>query len=228
VKRPPSPTALERATKIAKQSEALSADEFRDRARKEYEDRRAEGKLRHARATCVDLDAKADVKFNRFWLDPENRESFPQGLWESLEELWLCSSSLLVPGPGSLGTGKAGQSGPDAGTAVRLKVQIQADALQPLNTGSVENEDDEGERPLRMGTGADTERNDDAESVVVWPEETLHQVSDYLRLGAPQRLEQVLDYLRSTYHYCFWCGTQFDSVEELEADCPGVTEEDHD
>jgi hypothetical protein len=45
---------------------------------------------------------------------------------------------------------------------------------------------------------------------------------------APQRLEQVLDYLRSTYHYCFWCGTQYASVEESDAECPGLTEEDHD
>ena len=62
VKRPPSPSALERAAKMAKQSENLSTDEFRDRARREYEDRRAEGRLRHARTTCVNLDAKADIK----------------------------------------------------------------------------------------------------------------------------------------------------------------------
>jgi rubrerythrin len=45
---------------------------------------------------------------------------------------------------------------------------------------------------------------------------------------APQRLEQVLDYLRNAYYYCFWCGTQYASAEELEKDCPGLTEEDHD
>ncbi|KAF9779482.1 hypothetical protein BJ322DRAFT_1101710 [Thelephora terrestris] len=208
VKRPPSPTALERVAKIARQSEALSADEFRDRARKEYEDRRAEGKLRHARATCVNLDTKADIKFNRFWVDPENPESFPPGLLESLEELWS-SSSLLVPASGSSGTTKSGQGGPDAGAADRLKAKMQADALQPLNAGPVGGEDDE--RPLRMGTGVDPEGKDHAETV-----------------AAPQRLEQVLEYLRNTYHYCFWCGTQYLSVEELEADCPGVTEEDHD
>lgn len=66
VKRPPSPAALERVAKMAKQSETLSAGEFRDRARKEYEDRRAEGKLRHARATCVNLDAKGGVEV---WID---------------------------------------------------------------------------------------------------------------------------------------------------------------
>ena len=47
-------------------------------------------------------------------------------------------------------------------------------------------------------------------------------------IQAPQRLEQVLDYLQSAYHYCFWCGTQYASVEELEAECPGSTEEEQD
>lgn len=90
---------------------------------------------------------------------------------------------MLVPDSGPLGTAKSGRGEPDAGTAVRLKAQIQADALQPLNTDSAGNEDDEDGRPLRMGTGVDPERKDDAESVAVWPEETLHQVGDYLRLG---------------------------------------------
>jgi hypothetical protein len=62
VKRPPSPSMLERAAKISKQSEVFSADEFRDRARKEYEDQRAEGMLRNARTTCVNLDMEANVK----------------------------------------------------------------------------------------------------------------------------------------------------------------------
>ncbi|KAF9649634.1 hypothetical protein BDM02DRAFT_3094437 [Thelephora ganbajun] len=217
VKRPPSPSALERVAKMAKQSEVLSADEFRDRARKEYEDRRAEGKLSHARTTCVNLDAKADVKFNRFWVDPTIPESFPLGLLEALEEL-LASSSSVFPDPG-----------PDGGMATRLKAQMQTDALRPLDPGPIGNDEDgDDERPLRMRTGVDSDRKEPAETTAVWPEETLLQVSDYLRLSASQRLEQVLDYLRSTYYYCFWCGTQYVSVEELEAECPGLTEEGHD
>ena len=202
-------------TKMARRSETLSADEFRDRARKEYEDRRAEGKLRLARTTCVNLDAKADVKvctsawsrgkllscglasclafpptqFNRFWLDPENSESFPPGLLEALGE--LLSSSSGVPEPGSSDIMKSGQEeGTDNGAAARLKVQMQADALRPLNSGSVgSDEDEEGGRPLRMETGMDSDRKDPAENIAVWPDETLLQVGDYLRLSVSRFLQ---------------------------------------
>lgn len=195
---------------MAKLSETLSADEFRDRARKEYEDRRAEGRLRLARTTCVNLDAKADIKvcghpikrqtsfvwisvlrlvfplaqFNRFWLDPENPESFPPGLLEALEEL-LSSSSSGIHDPGPSDIAKTGQGmGSDAGTAARLKAQMQADALRPLNSDSAGSDDGEdGERPLRTGTGVDSDQRDVAETVPVWPEETLIEVGNYLRLS---------------------------------------------
>lgn len=204
IKRPPSPSALERAAKIAKHSEVLSADEFRDRARKEYEDRRAEGKLRHARATCVNLDTKADVKvwmkpmrskipsetyspsaqFNWFWLDSGNPESFPAGLLAALEESWS-SSSELVPDSGPSGSVKPNQGGPDGGTAARLKARMQADALRPLNASPVGDEDEE--RPLPMRTGVDPGQEDHVETAV-WPEETLLQVGDYLRLSVSHPL----------------------------------------
>jgi hypothetical protein len=209
VKRPPSPSVLERATKIAKQSEALSADEFRERARKEYEDRRAEGRLKHTRATCVSLDTKADIEvcvkvllgftpcsrltfpstqFNRFWLDPENPESFPPGLLEALNELWSSQSSV-VPDPGPSDIEKLCQGGPDAGKAARLKAQMEADALQPLKSSSGGGEvDEDDERPLRVGTGVSSDRDDHVETVAVWPEETLLQVGDYLRLSVSNSL----------------------------------------
>lgn len=196
---------------MAKQSKVLSADEFRDRSRREYEDRRAEGKLGHARATCVDLDTKADVRvrmdassrgktlflwiyiscltfpytqFNRFWLDPATPELFPPGLLEALEELWSSSSSgVLDPGPPA--TTKPGEgTRTDAGTATRLKAQMQADALRPLHSVSAGgDEDEDDERLLSVGTGVDSDRKDPAKIVTVWPEETLLQVGDYLRLS---------------------------------------------
>jgi hypothetical protein len=230
VKRPPSPTALERAAKLAKRTEALSADDFRDRARKEYEDRRAEGRLRHVVATCVNLDTKTDVEvcmdarlrgeilscgspfphltfpsiqFNRFWLDPTNPESFPTGLLEALEEL-LSSSSSAVPDPGVSDTTKSGRwGGPDPGTTARLKAQMQADALRPLNPGSVgSDEDEDGERPLRMGTAVDPDRIDPVEAITVWPEETLLQVGDYLRLSVSRFLRFPLVGYR--FRILFW------------------------
>lgn len=44
---------------MAKMAEDHKQEDFRDRARQEYEERRAEGRLAPAQRTCVTLDEKA-------------------------------------------------------------------------------------------------------------------------------------------------------------------------
>ena len=61
---------------------------------------------------------------------------------------------------------------------------MQADALRTLHSVSIgSDEDDDDEGPLRMGTGADSDQKDPSETFAVWPEETLLQVGNYLRLS---------------------------------------------
>ena len=43
----------------------------------------------------------------------------------------------------------------------------------------------------------------------------------------PQLLVALLVHLRDTHRYCLFCATRFGSPEELERDCPGVLECDH-
>jgi hypothetical protein len=43
----------------------------------------------------------------------------------------------------------------------------------------------------------------------------------------PQLLVALLVYLRDTHQYCLFCATRFGSPEELERDCPGVLECNH-
>ena len=43
-----------------------------------------------------------------------------------------------------------------------------------------------------------------------------------------ERLQRVLNYMRERYHFCFWCGAEYKSKEELDTSCPGELEEDHD
>lgn len=62
IKRPPSPSVLERVSKIAKQTEEMSAGNFRDRTRQEYEERQTEGRLRHSQSTCHTLDTKEGIE----------------------------------------------------------------------------------------------------------------------------------------------------------------------
>ncbi|KAL5960440.1 G patch domain-containing protein 11 [Taenia solium] len=40
-------------------------------------------------------------------------------------------------------------------------------------------------------------------------------------------LARLCTYLRESHFYCFWCGEQYSSSSNLEANCPGPTEEDH-
>lgn len=59
-KRAASPSSSERLAKMVKIAEDRDDSlEFRDRARQEYEERRAEGRLAPAQRTCATLDEKA-------------------------------------------------------------------------------------------------------------------------------------------------------------------------
>ena len=58
-KRAASPGASERLAKMAKMAEQHEQTSFRDRARLDYEERRAEGRLAPAQRTCNTLDEKA-------------------------------------------------------------------------------------------------------------------------------------------------------------------------
>ena len=42
------------------------------------------------------------------------------------------------------------------------------------------------------------------------------------------RLRILLSYLRDKYSYCFWCGTEYENSEDMQSNCPGMEEEDHD
>lgn len=43
----------------------------------------------------------------------------------------------------------------------------------------------------------------------------------------PENLLRCVNYLRLTYSCCFWCGVHYESPEEMDAQCPGPTEEEH-
>ncbi|KAJ7699907.1 hypothetical protein B0H17DRAFT_1047619 [Mycena rosella] len=180
LKRPCSPTSAERVAKMAKMANDTSHRDFRDRAKHEYEERRAESRLAPAQRTCTSLDEKAGKAFNVLWLNPRDPESFPPGTRDH---------SISIE--------------------ARLRRQMAADILQPLGT-----------------------LDDDVKSTAVasrqFPSEVLEETAHFLRLHAPDRLQLVLSYLRDTYSYCFWCGTQYDSSEEMDAQCPGEDEEAHD
>jgi len=65
--RAPSPTSAERVAKMAKMAEVTGQETYRDRARQEYEERRADGRLIPAQRTCETLDEKSGTTARLFW-----------------------------------------------------------------------------------------------------------------------------------------------------------------
>ncbi|ESK97418.1 g-patch domain [Moniliophthora roreri MCA 2997] len=121
LKRGPSPTSAERVAKMAKMEEESAKDDFRNRTRREYEERRAEGRLGPAQRTCVTLDEKAGKTFNVLWLNPGNPDSFPSGLLHA-----LATRTMLVMPSSSV-------RHPTDSIEARLRREMEADALSHDN-----------------------------------------------------------------------------------------------
>ncbi|KAF2221901.1 hypothetical protein BDZ85DRAFT_264571 [Elsinoe ampelina] len=62
-------------------------------------------------------------------------------------------------------------------------------------------------------------------SVAGEEEEDDDEMQEFLELGAGERLDRTVRYLREKWWYCFWCKARYDD-KELDG-CPGVTEDDH-
>jgi hypothetical protein len=63
-KRASSPAEVERLAKVAKAAEEADQESFRDRTRREFEQRRAETRLVPAQQTCATLDERAGKEVN--------------------------------------------------------------------------------------------------------------------------------------------------------------------
>lgn len=68
-----------------------------------------------------------------------------------------------------------------------------------------------------------------------WPEELLpveerddHSDSEDDTPDAAVQLVALTEHLRRTHFYCVWCGTAFESEQDMELNCPGNTADAHD
>ncbi|GJN90475.1 hypothetical protein Rhopal_003486-T1 [Rhodotorula paludigena] len=57
--------------------------------------------------------------------------------------------------------------------------------------------------------------------------EDVEEEEEWFAMDVRTRLALMLTYLRNKYHYCFWCGCQYNSEEDLKENCPGTEEDQH-
>ena len=208
-KRAPSPTELERLAKVARDTEEANKESFRDRSRREFEQRHAEARLGLAQRTCETLDERAGKKvsnncmtttlhsytrslvpvppanknyntiqykvwlsadifvpqFNALWLDPINPDGFPAGLWDAV------ASTAAAPAAGAAAVPAWGQRS----TEERLREQMQADALQPLDDGDEDEDED--------NNAAAAPKNADLNTELHLPPKMIEQAAQFLRLN---------------------------------------------
>ncbi|CAG8538546.1 3868_t:CDS:2 [Funneliformis caledonium] len=79
--------------------------------------------------------------------------------------------------------------------------------------------------------------NNNDEDKILFEEQVVEDKEDQIEerkakgfegLEPREQLDCVLRYLREKYQYCFWCGCEYGSAEEMDQECPGYEEEDHD
>ncbi|GAN10757.1 G patch domain-containing protein 11-like [Mucor ambiguus] len=70
------------------------------------------------------------------------------------------------------------------------------------------------------------EGNDEAKEALalIYPQE---EVDALKSLPLDDQLIKLVNYLRETYFYCFWCRAKYTDQSDLDENCPGSCEDDH-
>ncbi|CAG7849375.1 SubName: Full=Uncharacterized protein {ECO:0000313/EMBL:CCA78091.1} [Serendipita indica DSM 11827] len=234
MKRPLSPDSvaheLERAAKAAKTREALSQDEFRSRNRAEFEEKRDEGRLLSAQKTCAVLDEKAGVTFNYLVVNPRRAKLIPPNLLDALgidpevdiDDTYQSGSHRMRKD--NMERLEDDETRLDSGLARRLREDMKRDALVSRHNPGEIDEDE----TLSMGAVTRRSKSEPEPNELQITSELVEQTQEFLQQPAKVRLERVLGYMREKYFFCFWCGTEYKSQEDMNTSCPGETEEMHD
>ncbi|KAG8705925.1 hypothetical protein FRC08_001361 [Ceratobasidium sp. 394] len=226
----PSKTAKRSAEEDA--AEKSRNESFRRQARGDYEEKRDEGRLKAALRTRATLDEAHGVQFNVLQLNPTDPSSIPPVLYDLLTRTSLdLEETSWGPKPGSrvlLGDSDFDEGagpGADRAIAARLKEQMKADSLRPLKDTLEEGRELAMKDALQSNTppknGAVVDEH------LEFDDEAVNAARGHLQKNVQERLAGLLEYLRSKYFYCFWCGASYDSQEDLEQNCPGLDEDDH-
>ena len=208
--------------------------EYRDRVRAECHEKRLAAQLYAAQSVCEGLDMKRDYGVDEGSLGQARRVPLRgiNVLWRSLvrrrEELERARRlrhdmeqglALAQPPPHRLPlSGSGSGSGSGHGSLLELdEADRVALGLSPLPMrGFVDDQDQEEDNSGGGGDDVEGEEDDDDED----PE-----LAEFEALGFDERLRRIVDYLRHSHHYCFWCKYTYE--DGAMDGCPGPEEDLH-
>jgi len=93
-----------------------------------------------------------------------------------------------------------------------------------MQTLDEQNDIREGDNKLQVLLSTKDEQEDSSDDED--PEDT--EATQLKQLPTEEKLMKVLHYLRENHLYCMYCSSNFTDQEDMEANCPGLLEEDHD
>ena len=207
--------------------------EYRDRVRAERHEKRLAAQLHAAQSVCEGLDMKRDYGVDEGSLGQARRVPLRgiNVLWRSLvrrrEELERARRlrhdmeqglALAQPPPHRLPlSGSGSGSGSGHGSLLELdEADRVALGLSPLPMrGFVDDQDQEEDNSGGGDDGEGEEDEDDDDP----------ELAEFEALGFDERLRRIVDYLRHSHHYCFWCKYTYE--DDAMDGCPGPEEDLH-
>ncbi|KKZ67872.1 hypothetical protein EMCG_06401 [[Emmonsia] crescens] len=211
--------------------------DFRERVRREREERRTEALFTTAQKVAERLDGEESEQVDD---GQDQREDSPKGLAQQKPK-----SDSPPPSPSATPTSAKRHTKPTSQINILYRGLIRAreenlrnqqarrglyqslSAKNPTLIPNLENLPTYNETELdpddRLALGR-TAEGDVLE--VELEEDEDEELQEFNALSAQERLSRVVLYLREKYRYCFWCKYRYET-EEMEG-CPGLTEDDHD
>ncbi|KAL1311705.1 hypothetical protein AAFC00_001807 [Neodothiora populina] len=173
----------------------VDENEFRERNRREREEKRNEGMMWGAMRIAEKFDTEAVE---------EEGQTNDRG-----------SDDAATPE-----TASAGRNSTKPNLLWRALVYNRADKERErahrseVSQGLGASDDEDADDKLALGTEIEELESEDVE------------FDQFNALDPAERLRQIVEYLRETYNYCFWCKYRY--TGDAMKGCPGKTEEDHD
>ncbi|KAF4123567.1 G patch [Geosmithia morbida] len=189
--------------------------EYRDRVRREREEARHEKQFYAAQRMAERLDDKQDSQDSEDHSDDDDDNEKKEGEEKKKEKRRPLDSRPLKSIPviyRGLVRHRAEQE-----RERRMRRDLEQ-SLSRLPTYDDDDEDNDDKRALGKDrvVYVETEELEDEDE----------ELDEFNALSFAERLGRVLDYLRSSHQYCFWCKAGYPDGEM--DGCPGLTEEDHD